>query len=45
MKTITLAAILVASILANTLAVQAALRKEPFDGHKFFEEIANRSGQ
>ena len=45
MKTIGIVTVLVASILANAIAVQAAPRKEAFDGHKFFEEIANRSGQ
>ena len=47
MKTIILATALVASILANVVAAQAASRgqPQPFDGVKFFEDIANRGGQ
>lgn len=45
MKTIMLTATLVASILANALAVQAAPQKAgKLDGYKLFEDIANRSG-
>ena len=35
---------LIASILASALTVQAAPKAERFDGAKFFEDIANRSG-
>lgn len=45
MKSIIIATTLVASILANALAVQAAPQKrEKLDGHKLFEDIASRSG-
>ena len=42
MKTIILATALVASILASAVGAQAADRSKPkpFDGAKFFEEIA-----
>ena len=45
MKTIILTAALVASILASALTVQAAPKSAPLDGYKFFEDIANRSGE
>lgn len=45
MKTIGIVTVLVASFLANAIAAQAAPRKEVFDYAKFWEEIANRSGQ
>jgi hypothetical protein len=41
MKAIILAALAV-TVLASAASVQAAPR---FDGYKFFEDIANRSGQ
>ena len=44
MKTIILTTTLIASILASALTVQAAPTAERFDGAKFFEDIANRSG-
>ena len=45
MKTLILTATLVASILAGALSTHAADRRMPFDGGKFFEDIASRSGQ
>ncbi len=45
MKTLILTASLVATILASALSVQAADRKMTFDAGKFFDDIANRSGQ
>lgn len=45
MKTLILTTTLVASILASALTVQAADRRMSFDGAKFFDDIANRSGQ
>ena len=46
MKTFILAAI-AATVLASAVSVQAAERKVPFDGEKFFAEQAarNSSGQ
>ncbi len=45
MKTLILTTTLVASILASALTVQAADRRMPLDGAKFFEEVARQSGQ
>lgn len=45
MKTAILTASLVATILVSALGAQAADRRVPFDGHKFFADIASRSGQ
>ena len=45
MKTLILTATLVASVLASALTATAAERRVPFDGYKFFEDIASRSGQ
>lgn len=45
MKTLVLTATLVAAILANAIGAQAAPRSMPFDAAKFFEDVANRSGQ
>ena len=44
MKTLILAA-LAATVLASAVSVRAAERPARFDGYKFFEDIANRSGQ
>ncbi len=44
MKSLILAAI-AATVLASAVSVQAAERKMPFDGVKFFEEIASRAGE
>lgn len=45
MKKFIIATTLVASFIASALTVQAASTKgERFDGVKFFEDIANRSG-
>lgn len=44
MKALILAAI-AATVLASAVSVQAADRRMQFDGAKFFEDIANRSGQ
>ena len=44
MKALILAA-LAATVLASAVSAQAATRKVPFDGYKFFEELSNRSGQ
>ena len=45
MKTLVLTATLVATVLVSALGAQAADRRAPFDGYKFFEGIASRSGQ
>lgn len=45
MKTVILTATLVASILAGALSANAAERRVPFDGAKFFADISNRAGQ
>lgn len=44
MKTLILAA-LAATVLASAVSVQAAERPARFDAAKFFEDVANRSGQ
>jgi hypothetical protein len=45
MKTLVLTATLVATVLASALTAQAASRQVPFDGYKFFDDIASRGGQ
>lgn len=45
MKTLILTASLIATVLAGALNAQAASKPMPFDGAKFFEDIASRSGQ
>jgi len=45
MKTLTITAALIASILASALTAQAAPRHQLLDGYKLFEDIANRSTQ
>ena len=47
MKTIILAAALIATILATAFSAQAANQRKPqaFDAAKFFEDIASRGGQ
>lgn len=45
MKTVILTTTLVASILVSALSAQAADRRAPFDGHKFFEDVARQQGQ
>ena len=47
MKKFILVASLVATVLASAISAQAANERkpQPFDGAKFFEEIANRGGQ
>ena len=45
MKTLTIASVLIASILANAVNASAASKVERFDGAKFFTEQSNRGGQ
>ena len=40
-----IAVAIAATVLASAFAVQAADRKPVFDGAKFFDDIATRSGQ
>ena len=42
MKTLVLTATLVATVLASAFGAQAADRRAPFDGYKFFEDVASR---
>lgn len=43
MKTLILTTTLVATILAGALSAQANDRRMPFDGAKFFEEVARQA--
>ncbi len=45
MKTLILTASLVATVLVGALGANAADRRAPFDGYKFFEEVARTSGR
>ena len=45
MKTLVITASLVATVLVSALSAQAADRRMPFDGYKFFNDISNRGQQ